>query len=212
MLYVVVYTEYQPNGKSEHTSNIVGNNLYVWSGNHKDYPQEHDSEAKRRYNSHVEILDLTTGNWKQCTTTGNPPLSMMGYGSAVIGNNIIYFGGYCGHKGCYHNSVHSLCVDTLNWKELFPTNQHAGPMMKCYGGTIAVKLDEKSYLLVIGGRGKSINTPRQDNAQYSNKGLEHSPMIRTNEQNYFDLSTGKPIVLQTLYSNVLITVIIAIDL
>ena len=165
--------------------------MYLWSGWQEHYPQVHNGETKQRYNSHVEILNLTTGNWRQCTTTGNPPLSVVGYGSAAIGNNIIYFGGWCGHEGCYHNSVHSLCVDTMHWKELSPTNRHAGPMMKCYGGTIAVKIDGKNYLLVIGGQGTSVNTPHQDNAQYINKVKERSHLIRTNEQNYFDLSTGK---------------------
>ena len=56
----------------------------------------HNGEAKQRYNSRVEILDLITGNWRQCPTTGNPPLSVDGYASTVIDNNIIYFGGGCG--------------------------------------------------------------------------------------------------------------------
>ena len=165
------YAEYQPNGRSEHVSNIVGNNLYIWSGSQKDYPRVHNDEAKRRHNSHVEILNLATGNWSQCPTTGNPPLGVTGYASAVIDNNIIYFGGFCGHKGCFHNSVTTLCVDTLSWKELFPTNANSGPMMKCYCGMVAVKINGKNCLLIIGGRSTS--------REY------------TNEQHFFDVSTSK---------------------
>ena len=182
------YTEYQPNGRKEHTSNVVGNNLYIWSGSQKDYPRVHKNEAKRRYNSRVEILNLATGNWRQCPTTGNPPLGVAGYASAVIDNNIIYFGGFCGHTGCYHNSVTTLCIDTLSWKELSPTNTDTGPMMKCYCGMVAVKIDGKNYLLVINGQGPSVNTPQQDTAQYTKIGRNN---VRTNEQHYFDLSTGK---------------------
>ena len=112
------------------------------------------------------------------------------YASAVIDNNIIYFGGYCGHERCYHNSLTSLCVDTMQWKELSPTNPHTGPMMKSYCGMIPVKIDGKYYLLVIGGEGPSVNTPQQDTAQYSDKGML-SGYICTNEHHYFDLSTGK---------------------
>ena len=142
---------------------------------------------KRKYNSRVEIFNLTTGNWRYCTTTGNPPLSTNGFASAVIDNNIIYFGGYCGHEGCYHNSVHSLCVDTMHWKELSPTNSHTGPMMKMLSKMIPIKIDGKNYLLAIGGQGPPISIPRQDTAQY-NKIVTN---FGTNEHHYYDLSSGK---------------------
>ena len=52
---------------------------------------------------------------------------------------------------------------------------------------ITVKIGGKSYLLVIGGYGSSVNTSRQDTAQYSDTGA----FTHTNEQHFFDLSTGK---------------------
>ena len=161
--------------------------MYIRNGWQEDYPQIHNGETKRRYNSRFEIFNLTTGNWRQCTTTGNPPLSVIGYGSAAVDNNVIYFGGWCGHAGCYHNSVHSLCVDTMHWKELFPTNPLSGPMMKTRCRMTPIRIDGKNYLLVIGGEGPSVNTPRQLNAQYNNP----SSKIRTNECHYYNLSTGK---------------------
>ena len=186
--YLVFYnTEYQPSGRAGHRSNRVGNNLYICSGHQKGYPRTHNDEVKQRYKSRIEIFNLITGNWRHCNTTGNPPLSINGYASAVIDNNIIYFGGYCGHVGCYHNSVHSLCVDTMHWMELSPTNPHSGPMMKLNSGMIPVKIDGKNYLLIIGGEGPSVNTPRQYAAQYS----KISNSVCTNEHHYYDLSTGK---------------------
>ena len=133
-------------------------------------------------------MDLDTGKWKQAATTGNPPLGVIGYSSAVIENSILYFGGYCYHSGCYHNSVTRLNIDSLKWKELFPTNPHTSPMMKCNCGMIPVKIDRKNYLLVIGGYGPSVNTPQQQNAQYSKRPFGY---VCTNEQHYFDLSTSK---------------------
>ena len=188
LIYFVLYAEYQPAGRSSHKSNIVRKNLYIWSGIQKDCPEIHNDEAKRKYNSQIETFNLATGNWKQCLTTGNPPLSVNGYASAVIDKNIIYFGGFCGHEGCYHNSVTALCIDTLNWKELSPTNRHTGPMMKIGCGMIPVKIDGKRYLLIIGGQGPSVNNPRQNTAQYIKIGKNN---VRTNEQQYFDLVTGK---------------------
>ena len=161
--------------------------MYIRNGWKKDYPQIHNGEEKRRYNSRVEIFNLTTGTWRQCTTTGNPPLSVNGYTSVAIDNDIIYFGEYCGHDRCYHNSVHSLCVDTMHWKELSPTNPHSGPFMKMNCRMISVKMDGKIYLLIIGGEGPSVNTPRQYGAQYS----KISNNVCTNEHHYYDLSIGK---------------------
>ena len=183
MLYLVLYTVYQPEGRSSHTSNIVRNHLYVWSGDQRGLPSSHNDESKRKFISCVEIMDLVTGKWKQAATTGNPPLGVTGYSSAVIENSILYFGGYCNHGRCYHNSVTCLNINSLKWNELFPTNPHTGPMMKRGCGMIPVKIDRKNYLLVIGGCGPPINTPRQQNAQYL-RGC-------TNEQHYFDLSTSK---------------------
>ena len=133
-------------------SNIVGNHLYVWSGYQSGLPRSHNDESKRKFTSCVEIMDLDTGKWKQAATTGNPPLGVTEYSSAVIENSILYFGGYCNHDVCYHNSVTRLNINSLKWKELFPTNPHTGPMMKCGCGIIPVKIDGKNYLLVIGGR------------------------------------------------------------
>ena len=189
LLYLVLYTVYQPEGRRCHTSNIIGNHLYVWSGSQRGLPRSHNDESKRKFTSCVEIMDLDTGKWKQAATTGNSPLGVAGYSSAVIENSILYFGGYCSHDGCFHNSVTRLNIDSLEWKELFPTNPHTGPMMKWRCGMIPVKIDGKNYLLVIGGHqfGPSVNTPQQQNAQYK----EEFDDIYTNEQHYFDLSTSK---------------------
>ena len=108
----------------------------------------------------------------------------MFYASAVIDNNIFYFGGYCGHIDCYHNSLFSLSVDDLTWKALSPTNRYIGPNTKKGCGMVPVKIDGQDYLFVFGGKGKLINTPRQRYAKYSDEG-------RSNEQYLYDLSTGR---------------------
>ena len=189
-------SDYQPNARLGHTANIVGDYLYVWSGRQIGLPHTHDDKEKRKFTSKVEILNLANGKWKHSLTTGNPPLGVIGCASTIIDGNIIYFGGDCFHDDddgveCYHNSVTSLCVKTLNWKELSPTNLHTGPSMK-NGQMISVKIDGKDYLLVIGGCGPSVNIPKQRNAeyQYSRRKMP-SGYVRTNEYYYYDLSNGK---------------------
>uniref|UniRef100_A0A1X7T5Q2 Uncharacterized protein n=1 Tax=Amphimedon queenslandica TaxID=400682 RepID=A0A1X7T5Q2_AMPQE len=132
----------------------------------------------------MEVYHLVTGRWEQKPTTGNPPLGVRSYAASAIGNEIFYFGGYCGHDGCCHNSLYSFNVDTFNWKELSPTTSHHGPMMKGYCDMIAIKVNGEDYLVVIGGLAPSSNNaPEQPGAQYSGYG-------RNNEVHFYKLSSG----------------------
>ena len=132
----------------------------------------------------MEVCHLLSGRWEQKPTTGTPPLGVSGYAAAAIGNEIFYYGGFCGHDDCCHNSLYSFNVDTFNWMELFPTTSHHGPRMKRYCEMVAVQLDGEDYLVVIGGLGPSENnTPKQQGSQYSHG--------RCNEIHYYKLLSGQ---------------------
>ena len=45
----------------------------------------------------MEVCHLPSGRWEQKPTTGTPPLGVRGYAAAAIGNEIFYYGGWCGH-------------------------------------------------------------------------------------------------------------------
>ena len=157
----------------------------MWGGEQPGLPVVHDSEKKRAMCSVMEVCHLASGRWEQKPTTGTPPLGVSGYAAAAIGNEIFYYGGYCGHGGCYHNSLFSFNVDTFNWKELSPTTPHHGPWMKSRCDMVAVQLDGEDYLVVIGGSGPSDNnTPKQPGAQYDSGD-------RCNEIHYYKLSSGQ---------------------
>ena len=167
-----------------HSTIKVGDYLYMWGGEQPDLLRVHDSEEKKSMSSVMEVCHLPSGRWEQKPTTGTPPLGVIGYAAAAIGNDIFYYGGWCGHDFCYHNSLFSFNVDTFNWKELSPTTPHHGPMMKYLCDMVAVKLDGEDYLVVIGGFGPSDNnTPKQTGAQYSD--------YRCNEIHYYKLSSGQ---------------------
>ena len=131
----------------------------MWGGYQTDLTYEHDSEKKRAITSVVEVCHLPTGKWEQKRTTGKPPLGVWGYASAVIGNEIYFFGGACNHDNCHHNSLHSLNVPTLEWKEHFSTSSHHGPMMKRGASMVALQLNGEDYLAVMGGCGPLSNNP-----------------------------------------------------
>ena len=159
----------------------------MWGGSQRGLPEVHNSDKKNSMSSVMEVCHLETCRWEQKPTTGTPPLGVISNAAAAIGNKIFYYGGWCGHGDCYHNSLHSFNVDTFNWEELSPTTPHHGPMMKGYCGMVAVQLDGEDYLVVIGGWGPSSNTPTQAGAQYS----DVYGVKSCNEIHYYKLSSGQ---------------------
>uniref|UniRef100_A0A1X7U8D9 Kelch domain-containing protein n=1 Tax=Amphimedon queenslandica TaxID=400682 RepID=A0A1X7U8D9_AMPQE len=183
--------DYEPVKRSYHSTVRVGDYLYMWGGDQSDLPKVHNNDKKKALSSLMEVYHLPTGRWEQKPTTGNPPLGILGYASAAIGNEIFYFGGRCNHDSCFHNSLYSFNVDTFTWRELSPTTPHHGPMMKGYCSMVAFQVNGEDYLAVIGGQGPSSNnTPTQPNAQYDSNGLV-SGLKRTNEIHYYKVSSGK---------------------
>ena len=172
----------------------------MWGGDQPGLPEVHNSEKKKSMSSVMEVCHLASGRWEQKPTTGTPPLGVVGYAAAAIGNEIFYYGGYCGHDECSHNSLHSFNVVTFNWKELSPTTPHHGPRMKSYCDMVAVQLDGEDYLVVIGGKGLTSNTPTQAGAQYSR--TEHG--TKCNEIHYYKLSSGQYNMIISLYTIIII--------
>ena len=186
--YLLFSIDYQPVERREHSTVRVGDYLYMWGGNQPGLPSVHDSEEKEAMSSVMEVRHLACGRWEQKPTTGTPPLGVRGYASAVIGREIFFFGGYCGHSDCHHNSLFSFNVDTFNWKELSPTSPHHGPMMKRYCGMVAVQLEGEAYLVVIGGLSMEGQKPgTQRGAQYESD----DDYQYCNEIHYYKLSSGQ---------------------
>ncbi|XP_019860760.1 PREDICTED: kelch domain-containing protein 3-like [Amphimedon queenslandica] len=175
---------YQPVERYGHSTVKVGDYLYMWGGDQPDLPETHDSEMKKEMTSLMDMCHLPTGKWEQRPTNGNPPLGVWGYSSVAIGKEIYYFGGYCGHSGCYHNSLHSFNVDTFTWRELSPSTSDHGPMMKANCGMVALHSDGEDYLVVIAGKGSSSNDAlkNQPSAKYARS--------RCNEIHYYKISAG----------------------
>lgn len=196
--------DYQPLTRYGHSTVRVGDYLYMWGGSQPDdldldlrlNPAQPSSQPQSFDNNFVLVYHLPTGKWEQKATTGKLPPGITGYASAVIGNEIFYFGGCCNHidcfPRCYHNSLYALNVETLNWREVSPNTSQSGPMMKESAGMIAVQVDGEDYLIVFGGHGPSSgNTPAQPNAQYSTEGFSIENMQCTNELHYYRISTGE---------------------
>ena len=131
----------------------------------------------------VMLLYVCTCRWEQHPTIGTPPLAMEGYASSNIGQNIYYFGGYCGHGKCYHNSLNMLNVKDFSWKEIFPTTAEFGPMKK--SGAAMLSFD--NLLLTVGGRGCSHPKNPTPSATYE----KHSTSsVYTNEHLFYDTEGG----------------------
>ena len=149
-------------------------------------PEVHDSAEKQTFLSSVEVFNVNTGCWDQRTTRGTPPLGVWNYSCVAVGNDLYYFGGECGHSGCYHNSVHTLSTSTLQWRMLAPTTSADGAPMKKRSCGVVYFTDEEDLLFVVGGFGP-ISSSCQHGAQY----IQSWGYVYTNEQHIFCLSTSE---------------------
>ena len=178
---------YEPAPRTRHTSLLVGGNLYLWGGWIDDIPRVHDSPEKRKFLSGVDVFQSDCEDWIRRETNGTPPLGVMGYCCAAVGDSLYYFSGYCGHDKCYHNSVHKLSTSSLQWKMLSASTSESGaPMRKMNSDMVAFRDGEEDILCVVAGFGLT-PSHHQPGAQYI-FGVKYT---RCNEQHMFSLSTSE---------------------
>ena len=114
---------YEPAPRMEHQTVLVGNNMYVWAGMVANLPKFirqnlHDSPEKREFLSNVEVFHAKSGDWICQPTSGIPPLGVSGYSCAAVRDTLHYFGAWCNHGDCFHNSLNSLSTLSLQWSVL----------------------------------------------------------------------------------------------
>ena len=170
-----------------HTTLCVGGNLYMWGGSIDGIPEVHDSPEKRKFLSSVDVFQSGCGDWIRRETSGTPPLGVKGYCCAAVGDSLYYFGGYCGHANCCHNSVYKLSTSSLQWMMLSPSTSESGtPMRKMNCGMVAFRDSEEDILCVVAGIGLT-PSHHQPGAKYE------AAYVSTwcNEQHMFSLSTSE---------------------
>ena len=163
----------------------------MWGGYQEDLPEVHDSEEKRRITSNIQHFTPSTGQWITRGTTGTPPLGVGSYCCTAINDLLYYFGGYCGHDNCYHNSITQLDTVSLQWRELEPTDATRPVMRRSHGGMISFEHDGVHHLLMIGGKGSkpAVQLPH-------NKYIKLlSGRWRTNEHSMYNISSSKVLLL-----------------
>ena len=162
----------EPAGRDNTAQLLLTINFTCGADTSMECREVHDSAEKRQFFSSVEVFDVNTGCWEQRTTRGTPPLGVMGYSCVAVRNELHYFGGYCGHRGCYHNSVHTLSTSTLQWRMLAPSTTEGGaPMQKNRCGMVHFTYGEEDLLYVVGGQGHAAPSSPQRGAQYQQYGI-----------------------------------------
>ena len=151
-------------------------------------PKVHDSPVKREFLSSVDVFQSDCGDWIRRETSGIPPLGVVGYCCAAVGGSLYYFGGFCGHDKCFHNSVHKLSTLSLQWMMLSPSTPESGaPMGKHSSGMVAFRDGEEDILCVAAGFGLT-PSHRQPGAQYK---TDDYGSDLCNEQHMFSLTTSE---------------------
>ena len=180
----------EPADRYDHSTAVVGEEVYLWAGWHDEMPQIHDSAEERAFVSSVEVFNVNTGCWEQRTARGTPPLGVAGYSCVAVRNDLYYFGGVCGHSDCYYNNVHTLSTSTLQWRTLAPTtSKYGAPMKKRSCGAVHFTDEEDDLLFVVGGWGPTPSF-HQHGAQYKQDDF-YNDLLYTNEQHIFCLSTSE---------------------
>ena len=179
--------QYKLNERITHHTQVIGDSLYLWGGVQPNLPKVHNNDEKKRLTSQVQIFKITSGKWDSKSTRGNPPMGVVSYSYAVFRNKIYYFGGWCYHDNCYHNSLNELDTSTLTWTQISPTDDTRPVMKRAYGGMMLNEYGGVHRLLIVGGIGSPPST-KLPQAQYI---LFSNGRVRTNEQNLYNISTSK---------------------
>ena len=166
---------------------MIGERLYLWGGEQPNLPQEHDNDEKKRLTSQVQIFNITSGKWDSKPTRGNPPLGVCDYSCTTLNKKIYYFGGWCCHDFCYHNSLNELDTYTLTWTQMSSTDDSRPVMKRAFSNMMLSENGGVHRLLVIGGLGvpPSTKLPQAQYVQFLDG------RVRTNEQNFYNVSTSK---------------------
>ncbi|XP_019859882.1 PREDICTED: uncharacterized protein LOC109588143 [Amphimedon queenslandica] len=191
--------QYKFNWRARHTTAVIGEVLYCWGGdqglNESECNCSGDFPKKREHISVIDKFDFSSGVWSSRRTSGTPPLGIRGVSCTTINNNIYYFGGFCGHGSCYHNSLNCLDTLTLQWKELQPTGDNY-VTKRGYGGMIAMGSEGcgPQQLLVIGGLAP-VSSTTHCHPQFKYRKIPYRlDRLSTNEQNIYNLYSGQWII------------------
>lgn len=184
-------------------------------------PEVHQSSTKTQCTSVIEVkfkcalyhcystsipykvFDVRTAKWVQERTVGNPPLGVRGHACAAIGYDLYFFGGFCGHDWCRHNTVY--CLDTLTnvWREVVPRNPGKTPMKKTRCGMFSFNMDSKDYLCILGGTGLLCSANLTDATYIPWK--ENPDWGWTNEHHFYGLSNGRTCKMKHTHTSILST-------
>ena len=114
--------------RANHSTVVINNILYCWGGDQEDLPEVHDNEEKRKITYSIDLFHLPSFTWERRSTTGTPPVGVLGYACTKIDNNIFYYGGNCKLNDCYHNNLYELNSLNNNWREVVNSTPDNVPM------------------------------------------------------------------------------------
>ena len=153
IMYCLLPGQYEMKCRARHFAIVNNDRLYCWGGKQKDLPMVHDNDEKRKFTSSIDIFHLPALKCERRSTTATPPAAVMDYACTSIGDNIMYFGGSCKPRGCYHNELFELNTVTNEWREIINSSPDNGPIRKRDCGMISFNINSEDNLLVIGGAG-----------------------------------------------------------
>jgi len=105
----------QPSGRLQHSAVTYEKSVFIFGGEPDQFRQLND----------LHVLDTTTLEWEQLEPQGDPPNRRVSTSGVLVGNKIIYFGGYDGVT--WMNDVHMYNVECNSWSQLQTYGQKPKP-------------------------------------------------------------------------------------
>ena len=185
IIIVAVVVNRQLDWRTEHTNQIIGDDLIIWGGDSEGLPKVHNSEEKTPFITKLDKLNIPLLQWDTVTTTGTPPVGAMDYRTTSIRNDMYVFGGRCDYGNCCHNELHHLNTTNKVWRTI-PTTA-ARPMKTYSCGLISYSYQGSDYLLTLGGIGGQEPTQQQQHSLYIPYGFGY---YYTNEVHTMNITTS----------------------
>ena len=132
-----------PIEREGHSASVVGNRVYIFGGTWVD------DDSNSVYLNDLHVHDVDAMAWSQPSTTGEPPSQREGHTAAVVGTDVIVFGGAGLDKedsSVNLCDLHLLDTETLAWSQ--PQVHGPSPQERRYH--TAVVIDKRIF--IFGGQ------------------------------------------------------------
>ena len=185
---------HEPDARYWHTSQCIGEKVYIWGGRTSNYGKKEETEKLR---STVQEYDATNRSWSERITKGTPHPGLAQVAGSSSEKFLYLYGGNDGER--LNGILSQLNLKKMMWSQLSPENAKNSPMIKDACGMIHFQgHDGQEKLLLMCGYASPTDPHNRDNGGSSDRKSKFIPDDNsisgvqgwTNEIHVFNIATG----------------------